>query len=130
MMVLSGMGSMEMMEDNISFMGDFQPLSEKENAAVEQVSRIIRSLGTIPCTACRYCTEVCPQHIAIPDLFACLNAKKIFNDWNAGYYYGVHTKTAKASDCIKCGQCENLCPQHLPIRTLLEDVAREFETQE
>ena len=127
MMVLSGMGSMEMMNDNISYMKDFQPLNEQETAAVAKVSAIFRSLGAIPCTACRYCTEVCPQGISIPDLFACLNTKKTFHDWNASYYYGVHTKTAKASDCVKCGQCENICPQHLNIRELLEDVVKEFE---
>ena len=128
-MVLSGMGDMEMMEDNISFMKDFQPLTEAESAAVEKVCGIFRSLGTIPCTACRYCTEVCPKGIAIPELFACMNAKKLFNNWNSGYYYNqIHTKSGgKASDCLKCGKCEKICPQHLKVRELLEEVAKEFE---
>ena len=130
MMVLSGMGSMAMMEDNLSYMSDFRPLNEKEQAAVEKVCAIFRNLGAIPCTACRYCTEVCPQGIAIPDLFACLNAKKIFNNWNTAYYYdNIHTKDGtKASDCLKCGLCEDICPQHLKVRDLLENVANEFET--
>lgn len=129
MMVLSGMGNMEMMNDNCAYMKDFQPLTEQENAAVEKVCGIFRNLGAIPCTACRYCTEVCPQGISIPDLFACMNAKKIFNNWNTGYYYNqIHTKNGgKASDCLKCGQCESICPQHLNIRDLLADVAKEFE---
>ena len=131
MMVLSGMGNMNMMNDNISYMKDFQPLNAVESAAIEKVCGIFKNLGAIPCTACRYCTEVCPQKIAIPDLFACLNAKKIFNNWNTGYYYNnIHTKNGgKASDCVKCGQCENICPQHLSIRALLEDVAKEFEKE-
>ena len=131
MMVLSGMGNMEMMNDNISYMKDFKPLNEQESAAVEKVCEIFRNLGSVPCTACRYCTEVCPQNIAIPELFACLNAKKIFNNWNSEYYYNqIHTKNGgKASDCIKCGQCESICPQHLNIRELLETVAEEFEKQ-
>lgn len=129
MMVLSGMGNMDMMNDNISFMKDFQPLNAEEQQAVRKVCDIFRSLGSIPCTACRYCTEVCPQHISIPDLFACLNAKKIFNNWNTGYYYNnIHTKDGgKASDCIGCGACEHLCPQHLPIRDLLKQVSAEFD---
>ena len=129
MMVLSGMGNMEMMMDNISYMKDFQPLTEEENIAVDKVCKIFRDLGAIPCTACRYCTEVCPKEIAIPDLFACLNAKKIFNNWNTEYYYtNIHTKNGgKASDCAKCGKCETICPQHLSIRNLLEEVAKEFE---
>lgn len=128
-MTLSGMGDMAMMEENVGFMKDFQPLNAEENAAVAKVCEIFRNLGAIPCTACRYCTEVCPQGIAIPDLFACLNAKKIFNNWNTAYYYNnIHTKDGgKASDCLKCGLCEDICPQHLKIRDLLEDVAKEFE---
>ena len=128
-MVLSGMGSTEMMADNCGFMKDFQPLNGEERMAIARVCAIFRGQGLIPCTGCRYCTEVCPQGIPIPDLFACMNTRKQFHDWNSDYYYqDVHTKSAaKASDCLKCGQCEDICPQHLNIRDLLEDVAKVFE---
>ena len=130
LMVLSGMSNMEQMEDNISFMKDFQPLNEKEMEAVHKVADIFQQKHAIACTACHYCTAGCPKQISIPDLFACMNVKKVFNDCNANYYYSnaytVHN--GKASDCIKCGKCEKACPQHLPIRDLLEDVAKEFET--
>lgn len=131
LMVLSGMSSLEQMEDNLSYMKDFQPLSEKELEAVGKVQEIFRSMNLIPCTACRYCVEGCPQKISIPDLFAVMNTKMIYHDWNADYYYNeVHTKQGgKASDCIKCGKCEKACPQHLHIRDLLVDVAKEFEKQ-
>lgn len=128
-MVLSGMGNMEMMNDNLSYMKNFKPLNEQESAAVAEVCEIFRGLGTIPCTGCRYCTEVCPQGIEIPDIFACLNSQKLFNGWNARYYYHIHTNKVKASDCIGCGACENACPQHLNVRKLLEDAAAEFETK-
>lgn len=129
MMVLSGMGNMEMMLDNISYMKDFIPLSQKEQEAITKVRKIFRAQDLIPCTACRYCTDGCPKQISIPDLFACLNSKKQFQNWNADYYYNnVHTKEGnKASDCIKCGKCEHICPQHLPIRDLLVEVTKEFE---
>ena len=128
MMVLSGMGTMAMVEDNVGYMRDFTPLNDRELAAVTKVREIFRAQDRIPCTACRYCTESCPKHIAIPDLFACLNAKKTFENWNSDYYYGIHTANGgKASDCVRCGRCEALCPQHLPIRALLRDVAKEFE---
>ncbi len=129
MMVLSGMSSMGQMQDNISFMRDFKPLNETELAAVKKVQEIFRSKHLIPCTSCRYCTYGCPRHISIPDLFAIMNTKQLYHDWNADYYYDtVHTAPGrKASDCIKCGKCENSCPQHLPIRKLLENVAKEFE---
>ena len=70
MTVLSGMGNMEQMEDNISFMKNFKPLDKTELAAVEKVQKIFKSKNPIPCTACRYCTDGCPKHISIPDLFA------------------------------------------------------------
>lgn len=128
-MVLSGMSDMAQMQDNISFMQEFKPLSDAEMAAVKKVQEIFRSKNLIPCTACRYCTDGCPKHIAIPDLFAVMNTKQLYHDWNADYYYNVvHTAPGRrASDCVKCGKCEKACPQHLPIRKLLEDVAKEFE---
>ena len=128
-MVLSGMSNMEQMLDNTSFMMDFQPLNEKEMEAVKKVQEIFQSKNLIPCTACRYCTDGCPKHISIPDLFAVMNAKQIHHDWNADYYYSeVHTAPGRrASDCLECGKCEKVCPQHLPIRKLLKDVAKEFE---
>lgn len=129
MMVLSGMSNMEQMKENIGFMKDFQPLNEQELGAVHNVCDLIRTKNMISCTACRYCTDGCPSKITIPDLFACLNAKRVFHNWNTDYYYhNVHTvKNGKASECIKCGRCEQVCPQHLPIRKLLTEVAGEFE---
>ena len=128
-MVLSGMSNMAQMQDNLSYMKDFRPLDEAEMQAVGEVRDILRSMRLIPCTACRYCTDGCPKHISIPDLFSCMNAKVGYHDWSAGFFYReVFTKNnGKASECICCGKCERSCPQHLPIRSLLKDVAKEFE---
>ena len=128
-MVLSGMSNMEQVKDNISAMKDYKPLSDTELTAVSKVKAILRQKNLIPCTSCRYCTDGCPKAILIPDLFACLNAKKTFNNWNTDYYYNnvYTTRNGKASDCIKCGKCEHACPQHLPIRELLAQVSGEFD---
>lgn len=128
-MILSGMSNLEQAKDNISFMKDFKPLTLEEFKAIEEVKALLEQLKVIPCTACRYCVEGCPQKILIPDLFACYNEQKVFTGVSRQFHYDVFytKKNGKASDCIECGACESICPQHLSIRELLKDVAKEFE---
>lgn len=116
-MVLSGMSTLEQLEENISFMKDFEPLSEEEFALVDKVVEIIDSVETIPCTACKYCTEVCPKNIAIPSIFGTMNEIKRFGKehvWIGGF------GERGPENCIKCGKCEKACPQHIAIRDELE----------
>ena len=132
MMVLSGMSNMEQTQDNTSYMENFEPINEEESRMIEKAADIIKSSIAIPCTACHYCTEGCPQAIAIPEYFAIYNTLHQFGkkeQWmNTSVYYGVLNKThGKASDCIECGQCEEHCPQHLPIIENLKKVAETFE---
>lgn len=127
MMVLSGMGNLAMVEENTGYMQQFRPLNEQELSAVEQVCGILKAQNLIQCTGCRYCTEVCIKEINIPALFANMNAKKRWGNWNSDYYNSIHTQNGgKPEHCIKCGACEQICPQHLPIRSLLEEVAQAF----
>lgn len=131
MMVLSGMSDEAQVEDNISYMKNFQPLEKEEQEIVKKATEIIRASIAIPCTACRYCVDGCPKKIAIPDYFSIYNNLKQFGARQgmvAMTYYGNLIQThGKASDCIKCGKCEKQCPQHLTIRKYLEDVAGELE---
>ena len=117
-MVLSGMGNVAMVNDNISYMGDFKPLSPAEFSAIEKVRQILIEKEKIACTACRYCCEVCPQQIPIPELFSAMNENSAF-----AYPDG----SSKAADCLECGLCEDACPQHLPIRELLKKAAEKFD---
>lgn len=127
-MVLSGMSSLEQLRDNTDYMMDFKPLDRREQQAIEEVCQVFKSMNLIPCTACCYCEAGCPKHIHIPDLFAVMNGRQIYKDWNGEFYYGVHTtQGGKASDCVKCGKCEEICPQHLPIRELMAQVAETFD---
>lgn len=127
-MILSGMSNIDQMRDNIRAMRDFEPLSEEEMAAVEKARSAIRSLGTISCTGCRYCTEVCPQDIIIPEVMAILNMQKMYaGGGNSWQYWSLIKGHGKASDCLECGACEARCPQHLPIRSLLKEAVEKVE---
>lgn len=130
-MVLSGMGSLDMVRDNVGYMKDFLPLGKTELDAIDRVKDIFSKMELIACTACRYCIDGCPQNILIPDIFACMNKKKLWKNWNIDYYYGLSTRDhGRAGDCIGCAACEAVCPQHLNIRELLAAASVEFDKKE
>jgi len=125
--VLSGMSTLEQVQDNVGFMRDFRPLSEQELEALDQVREIVMAQETVSCTACRYCVDGCPQSILIPDLFQLYNQKQVYLTPGIWDYQAKTKDNGKASGCVGCGQCEDICPQHLPIREWLKKVAESFE---
>ena len=127
--VLSGMSNMAQMEDNLSYMRNFKPLSKAEQAVIEEAQKALSRDKSIPCTACHYCTDGCPMTIPIPEIFAVKNDEDRHKTWDGGNQkYRIATANrGKASDCIECGQCEGACPQHLPIIKLLKE-CRKMET--
>ncbi|MBQ1530779.1 MAG: aldo/keto reductase [Solobacterium sp.] len=127
--VLSGMSNIAQMQDNLSYMKDFKPLSEEEQELIRLVQDDLNSLDRILCTSCHYCEPGCPMNIPIPKIFGAWNMYKQFNKKeNAISNYNINCRLRnKASACIQCGQCEGACPQHLPIISLLETIAKEFE---
>ncbi len=133
MMVLSGMSNLEQMEDNLSYMDDFRPLTEEEKELTRKAADIINAQIAIPCTGCSYCTEGCPKKIAIPQYFSLYNEDMRENleekGWTAtATQYGILTeKFGKARDCVGCGQCEGVCPQHLSIIEKLKEISAHFD---
>ncbi len=129
--VLSGMSNLQQMQDNLSYMKDFRPLNEEEQAIIKKAITEMGKDPSVQCTACRYCTEGCPQRIPIPDVFSALNHRLTTGQIKEScemYNKAVSQKGAgKASDCIACGQCEGVCPQHLKI---IDELKRSAEMLE
>ena len=129
-MVLSGMSNMEQLEDNMSYMHDFVPLNDEEQSIIAQATQVIRDSIAIPCTACHYCSEGCPQQIPIAEYFNLYNNLQQFPSQrgNSKLYYDLLCKNhGKASECLECSQCEAQCPQHIDIIDNLKLVAQSFE---
>jgi predicted aldo/keto reductase-like oxidoreductase len=109
-------------------MGNFVPFSDEEHRIAESVREAIRAKNLIGCTACNYCTTVCPKDVFIPQIFNLVNKNAI---WPLGKPKEVYDdflgKHGRAGDCIGCGACEGICPQGLPIRELLRSAAEIFE---
>lgn len=104
--VLSGMSTLEQMQDNLSYMKDFKKLDEKERAVMDQAQAEIQKVPIIPCTNCSYCAKVCPMNIGISATFNAMNVLKLYNNLTrAKRIIDMDvTGTGKncANECIKC----------------------------
>ncbi len=126
--VLSGMSSLEQVEDNLKTFGTFEPLSESEQTALSDIKNIICSRVKNGCTGCRYCMP-CPAGVDIPRCFRIWNDYAMYSNkeharW--GYFYQGDAKN-RADQCISCGACEAVCPQRLSIRENLKQVTADME---
>ncbi len=126
--ILSGMSTMGQVEDNLKTFTDFKPLTQAEEAEIQDIVKELRSRVQNGCTGCRYCMP-CPAGVNIPGNF------KVWNNYHMYRTYD-HVKRAwevdlkeeeKAKNCIKCGKCEALCPQKLSIRDNLVSVQRDMD---
>ena len=131
--VLSGMNSMEMVQENIRIASEAQvgEFSEKQLDMVEQVKAEIKKKMKVGCTGCGYCMP-CPQGVDIPMAFHCYNVKysegKKSGTWEYLQSTGMRRESSSASQCIGCGKCEKHCPQGIPIREKLKEAVKELET--
>lgn len=128
--VLSGMSSMEQVEQNLEIAGAALPnsLTSQELSLIARVREIYISRIKINCTACGYCMP-CPNNVAIPDSFEVYNDAAMFDDVEGARrsYSNFFKPENRASMCVECGRCEELCPQKIPIIEKLKEVAALLE---
>ena len=130
--VLSGMNSLEMVEENVqnansSYVGEF---TKKEDELLKKVVAAINEKMKVGCTGCGYCMP-CPKKVDIPGTFSAYN--KLYTD---GRFIGLkeyfmcttlRKDSTSASNCIECGKCEKHCPQNIKIREELKNAKKHLE---
>ncbi len=123
--ILSGMSTMEQVEDNLRVFDRVVPgsLDQADHAFLKSVKQAYLARIKIGCTACNYC-QPCPEGVQIP---------RIFEAWNEAYmlsrpaslaweYANIIKEQGDGARCVACGQCESVCPQQLPIIASLRQV--------
>jgi len=122
---MSGMNSLEQLEENAAAASRPEPLSPEELKAIEELERRNRELLDLYCTGCGYCMP-CPHGVNIPGNFSAMNTLRVHG--LVGLARQMYRKLGEgvAANCQQCGACAGKCPQHIDIERRLEEVAEAF----
>ena len=128
---LSGMSTVEQVEDNMRVFADFQPLTADEQDAIKRAQVAMTEGGIVPGTGCDYCAKVCPQGIGISGAMTALNYYINFEDpyaanYQLGFVVRFNAGKKMPSECIRCGACEEACPQGIKILDCFDRIEREI----
>lgn len=129
--ILSGMSTMEQVEDNLNTFRDFKPLTEEERQVISEIADTLKGRVQNGCTGCRYCMP-CPAGVDIPGNFKAWNTYHMYQNYNVVKWKWETELGDKqqAKNCVKCGKCEMACPQKLSIRQDLERVQADLDKKE
>ncbi len=124
--VLSGMSNMQQLSENIRTFSEDKPLNDEEiNALYSIAGKMLEN--TVPCTACRYCVDYCPQGLDIPLLLS-LNNEHSFT--GGGFLAPMRIKSMKKEErpsaCIGCRSCEAVCPQTIKISEVFSELNKKL----
>lgn len=122
---LSGMSDFEQLKENVQTYSEERPLSEEELAALMDIAHEMGAQGTVPCTACHYCTSHCPMGLDIPYLLSLYNQLVVTGkgDFIAPMALSALPEDKRPAACIGCGSCAAVCPQQIDIPGTLADFA-------
>lgn len=129
--ILSGMTTMEQLDDNLKTFSPFEPLSKEEQDVITEVVDLMNSRIQNGCTGCRYCMP-CPAGVNIPGCFKAWNTYHMFQNYNVVKmeWERFIGPTGQAKNCVECGKCEKACPQKLSIREDLKKVQADLDKKE
>jgi predicted aldo/keto reductase-like oxidoreductase len=119
-MILSGMSNMAQMQDNLATFDHPEPLSVEEQALLLEIAEGFKS--AVPCTACRYCCDGCPQEIDIPQMLRVLNELRVVPSTNAIMAVEALPKSRQPKSCLGCGACTAVCPQKIDIPGCMQEL--------
>lgn len=128
-LVLSGMSTMEQVEENVRAAGEsaVDSLSPEELAVIAKARDYYLARTKVDCTGCQYCAD-CPAEIKIASIFSLYNSAYMYDEHQRAQkaYQSMLDKNTGVARCIDCGQCEAICPQNLEVRRHLREFHREF----
>jgi len=122
--ILSGVSTMEQLQDNLEIFQDARPnsMTEEEQRLVHRVKELYNSKIKVGCTGCNYCMP-CPSGVSIPQIFSIYNEASIYDSFAAAseQYRKLIAEGKDASQCVECGQCESACPQGIEVIEKLKE---------
>ena len=128
---LSGMSTIEQVEDNMKAFAKFESLTDREREGIKLAQEAMEKSGIVPCTGCDYCAKVCPQGVGIAGTMTALNYYINFGDpyaanYQLGFVVRFNAGKKMLTECIRCGACEEACPQGIKILDCFDRIEKEI----
>jgi len=125
--ILSGMSDEEQLRDNLATFDRFDPLSPEEETVLDGVLEEFMEQFSVPCTACRYCTDACPMSLRIPDILNIYNELLLTESMMPYIKASEQAEDCQSRNCIGCGACSQRCPQGIDIPGTMQAMTQRLQ---